>query len=59
MQNKPTRFTTEEGGTWVQWENRHEVSRWYAGGRTLAVHSIEFDDGSVFDVVNGWRHDGR
>ena len=49
-------FTRFEGGTW---------ERFYAFGvkasapreHPYTVHSILFDDGSIWDSVNGWRPD--
>ena len=40
--------TTKEGGDWVKFD-----------GQRGAVHSIKFDDGSIWDTVNGWRSKRR
>lgn len=44
---KPTHYTTKEGGHWNTWlpDNRNHPT----------AHSIKFEDGSIFDMVNGWR----
>jgi hypothetical protein len=43
---KPIKYTTLDGGVWQLW--RDDVQR-------LHVHAVMFEDGSVFDAVNGWR----
>jgi hypothetical protein len=51
---EPVKFCVVEGGNWVAWEDR----KFLDGARHapgLQAHSIVFDDGSVFDLVNGWR----
>lgn len=41
----PVLYTTSEGGDWELWAIRnHSVA-----------HAIKFSDGSIFDMVNGWR----
>lgn len=45
---KPIRFTIDEGGEWIEFEGRVRFAR---------AHSIMFDNGMVFDMVNGWRKD--
>lgn len=42
---KTTHVTATEGGDWLPFDM---VS-------VSAVHSITFEDGSIWDVVNGWR----
>lgn len=44
---KPVFMTRTEGGPWLPFDR--DV------GRESLVHSILFEDGSVFDAVNGWR----
>lgn len=41
--------TSKEGGELLTF-GRHRVP-----GRETLVHSIWFDDGQVWDAVNGWR----
>lgn len=47
MKPRPLSYTTKEGGDWLPWNPR--------GSRGAFVHAVAFDDGSVFDAVNGWR----
>ena len=44
--SKTTHVTLREGGNWIPWT---------PDGNFETVHSIRFDDGSVWDTVNGWR----
>lgn len=50
--------TLKEGGTWYEFPLRdHEdtpeiEAAWRSGCR---VHSMLFEDGSVWDAINGWR----
>jgi hypothetical protein len=44
---KPTHYTVKEGGPWLSWI---EINK----GNVL--HSVRFEDGSEFDVINGWRN---
>jgi hypothetical protein len=44
-------FTTREGGQWLPWSTRHS---WLIADRK-PLHAIKFADGSIFDVLNGWR----
>lgn len=41
--------TMVEDGLWIRWE-RYDVP-----ARTRIVHAILFEDGSIWDAVNGWR----
>lgn len=41
----PIKYTVEEGGSWIDWQSH----------RHYLAHAIMFEDGSVFDMVNGWR----
>jgi hypothetical protein len=43
----PLAATVEEGGEWIPWDE-------FRGEHRLC-HSILFEDGTVFDCVNGWR----
>lgn len=48
---KPTHYTTQEGGHWIAWLECY-------GARypnSPVAHAIKFSDGSIFDMVNGWR----
>lgn len=45
---KPVKYTMSDGGIWRDWDKRDPESP----GR---VHSIKFDDGSIFDIDTGWR----
>jgi hypothetical protein len=53
-QPQPVKFAVVEGGQWVNWADRKSLpeARKRPG---LQLHCIVFDDGSVFDMVNGWR----
>lgn len=46
---KPVEFTTKECGEWMAWDE--EVT----ARRGLAIHSVKFSDGAIFDATNGWR----
>lgn len=48
---EPVAFTTEESGMWRDWKEAH------ADGIPLpkGMYAIKFSDGTVFDLVNGWR----
>jgi hypothetical protein len=48
----PVEFTTHEGGMWLPWAGRGCLNKAPTGA---VVHSVRFEDGSVFDAVNGWR----
>jgi hypothetical protein len=41
--------TTEQGGKWVRWEQR----------KVRSIHTVVFDDGSVWDCTIGWRPDTK
>ncbi len=55
FEGKPkTEFVTRvEGGEWIPFEEFTEIRprRRYDNW----VHSIKFEDGSIWDAVNGWR----
>ena len=46
---KPIEFLVEEGGRWYKWFDQPKSNNF------TAAHAIKFDDGSIFDMVNGWR----
>lgn len=46
---KPVAFTVKDGGDWYDWGG------WPQDRRERGIHAIKFDDGSIFDAVNGWR----
>ena len=54
MKPQPTHFTYEEGGEWVGWRDMDHRRKFRQHGSVLA-HSIKFEDGSEFDMLNGWR----
>lgn len=45
----PTHYLPAEGGCWQEWTSVFV-------DRPRAVHAIKFSDGSIFDVVQGWRN---
>lgn len=45
---KATHFTTFEGGIWYAWV---ELTMPLRG----IVHSVKFEDGSIWDSLIGWR----
>ena len=46
---KPVEYTIKEGGHWRSWEETK-------GMRIMnPIHAIKFDNGRIFDMVNGWR----
>jgi hypothetical protein len=47
----PVKFTSIEGGEWMDWEYWHKGDRI----RVDRVHAVLFEDGSVFDALSGWR----
>jgi hypothetical protein len=44
---QPVKYTITEGGDWFRWGSQKPPHR--------LIHSILFDDGSIFDAVTGWR----
>ena len=46
---EPIAYVAYDGGCYTPWGND-----WRA--RDEKAHAIVFDDGSVFDMTNGWRH---
>lgn len=48
---KPIAYTTHEGGGWLTWNDNLDCKE------RPHVHAIKFNDGSIFDSVNGWRPD--
>lgn len=49
---KPTHYTVREGGDWIAWRDAAPHT-FHPNASTC--HAIKFDDGSIFDMVNGWR----
>lgn len=45
---KPTHFTIKEGGEWIGWHDR-------GFSNTKVAQAIKFEDGTIFDMINGWR----
>lgn len=54
---KPTHFTTHEGGPWHGWYERNVLATRLHGHLSNYFHAIKFSDGSIFDMVNGWREE--
>lgn len=46
-QDKPTHYTRYEGGPWIDWDKSTRGNS--------PFHSVKFESGAIFDVVNGWR----
>lgn len=46
-------ITREEGGRWIPFEI------WETGRECGLVHSIKFEDGSIWDAINGWRPEAK
>jgi hypothetical protein len=51
---QPVKYTQYEGDHWSDWGTIDE-RRQTDMGKGVRFHSIKFDDGSVFDMLNGWR----
>ncbi len=51
----PTHFTMIEGGKWHPWGDVNFRRTKRRGMEGILAHSIKFADGTVFDMVNGWR----
>ena len=49
---QPTHISIKEGDSWIQFNPG--IGKGYN-----TVHAIKFDDGSIWDCVNGWRPDVR
>ena len=49
---QPHCVTETEGGDWIPWLVWKRIP---SSLRSKVVHAIMFDDGSVWDAVNGWR----
>lgn len=47
---KPVAFTVGEGDNWLLWGNNKAMFN-----NKLTAHAIKFNDGSIFDIANGWR----
>lgn len=60
---KPVWVTTEEGGDYIPWpewqqefKNRGDAHKGFTYYQNRwRIHSVGFDDGSVFDNMVGWR----
>lgn len=52
---QPVAYTSHEGGVWQAWKQFTPGSAEWRDPERGRIHSIKFDDGSVFDAVNGWR----
>jgi hypothetical protein len=50
MRPKAQAVTFSEGGNWVSFPCRERNTP-----QGILVHSIKFDDGSIWDAYNGWR----
>lgn len=49
---KPTHYCTREGGKWYNWIDLNNRGMQFTRNGT---HAIKFDNGAIFDMVNGWR----
>jgi hypothetical protein len=56
MLPKPIAYTTKEGGDWQRWRDWVYVG---APPNPPLVHSVMFEDGTMFDTFNGWRAESR
>jgi hypothetical protein len=45
----------EEGGLWVNFMAAVNIPAGWSPALVKHVHAIRFEDGSVWDAVNGWR----
>lgn len=50
--SQPFLFSQFEGGIWLNWTARINFSH---PGEGIRAHAILFEDGSIFDLYNGWR----
>ena len=48
----PTHYTSWEGDVWRVWPAELDKD---CKKRCLSIHSIRFDNGAEFDILNGWR----
>jgi hypothetical protein len=47
MKPEPVKYTSDEGGEWHEWRYQYVPQ--------TSFHAVMFEDGSVFDAINGWR----
>lgn len=52
---KPIKFTRTEGGQWELWVKYCDRDFSRPSDYVPHVHSVLFEDGSIFDTVSGWR----
>jgi hypothetical protein len=45
---EPISYSPKEGTGWIPWGKTYDI-------RPRELHAIRFSDGSIFDMVNGWR----
>lgn len=45
---EPVAYVIKEGDGWLEWVN-------WPTNKSKTAHAIKFSDGSIFDMVNGWR----
>lgn len=50
---KPVSICYRFGGGWYTWE-RH-LTRQYSKGDNDRFYAVQFDDGSIFDTLEGWK----
>lgn len=52
-----TEVLLTEGGQWIVWGPNalRKDPEQQSKGNYHSVHAIKFDDGSIWDVANGWR----
>ena len=49
IKSQPVKYLVDEGSLWSDWSDWDLQSRF----RPNQLHAIMFEDGSVFDMVNG------
>lgn len=53
---KPTHYTVIDGGDWIEWNDYKPWQHPYIRKHNhTKAHAIKFDNGAIFDMVNGWR----
>jgi hypothetical protein len=57
LKYQPVKYLADEGEVWVDWDPKiQDDGIWRTSPyRPNKLHAIMFEDGSVFDMVNGWR----
>lgn len=53
---KPTHYCTREGGKWYNWIDLNNRGIQFTRN---GAHAIKFDNGAIFDMVNGWRNEAQ